>query len=241
MVDRFIAKCIPGILGGAVVGFLAAATKASMNVEDNFTEKLMFQPEAFDIDLHCAQLFLQLQSFRSVSEKEFDEAGSDADSLFCLEKSLALELITYNSSHGIDAVRYYRQMMLNLSRFFDKARDYLYEKRKIKLDQAEMQGVNETVRQQLSREMEQGKENVRGIYHLIIDIQNAVKRHVRQIAALNPHGIYTMSRPAGKMARCNADARDSSDYSDLSNPSNPSHPSDPSDTSGEKRTSDVQE
>src|SRR5438128_225824 len=92
--EQLVSDSLPAILVGAVAGGVLGLCKSLFfgsgnSSKSNWTRRLSFHPEAFDIDPECAELFLKLQKYRAISPTNFDEAGLVTDSLLCLQKQVA--------------------------------------------------------------------------------------------------------------------------------------------------------
>jgi hypothetical protein len=188
--EQLFYNMIPGMLYGALIGGLAFAAKSTIHTTDNFTQKLKFQPEAFDMDLHCAELFLKLQQYRMLASEDFDEAGSEADSLFCLEKQLVRNEIKWELFHPVTSLGYAREMSKRLQNFLDASTAALYLDRMQQRDNFDQQRQDamalltpedQAMRAQLEKDIEHGKEMCRHINQLIKEIKACVHKHVTKI------------------------------------------------------------
>ena len=209
--EQFFCNMIPGMLFGALVGGLASAARTSIQGTDNFTQKLKFQPEAFDIDLNCGELFFKLQQFRMLSPDDFDEAGCQADNLFCLEKQLTRNEIKWDVLHPVTAQGYAREMSKRLHSFLDVTKGKLYSDRVYQHDLFEQQRASDhdlemnaeeaATNAQLLKDIESGKQTVRTVNQLITDIKVCIKRHVTKVTGgfhTPLHGLYLNKDAPGR-------------------------------------------
>ena len=181
MSEQLLYKAIPGIVIGALAGGAITMIKSTFSTA-GVQSKLQFKPESFDMDPACAELFLKLQQFRVLAPQHFDEAGSELDSLFCLEKQLMKREVEWNVSDHPTATRYYRQMCDELQLFLDTISTQLVRNRV-----GVITGVNGSTTPLSSTETEQAKQVVRDANVLIKRIKECAQTHVKKIAGTSPH------------------------------------------------------
>jgi len=143
-IEQLIVDAIPLTLIGAALGGFASVAKsmAAPSQPDRVLRRLAFKPEAFRMDLGCATLFLELQQYRRLSPKHFDEAGLEADSVFCLEEQLLRNEV---QPRNLDdqaqlartAWRYSFQVSNRLQLFLTTAKATLYDQPALVLCQME--------------------------------------------------------------------------------------------------------
>jgi hypothetical protein len=180
--SSFLVKCVPGLFIGAVAGGLIGGVTSHFNQAEPIVPQLVFHPEAFDMDPTCAQSFLNLQAHRHISPELFDEAGADADSLFCLEKQIAEGQVVWDHGDVFTSRRYVRQVFNNLNKFYAIAMERLYKKRY--QDYLELENAHAGTGQlkQALQQVEDGKEMIRQMKRSIDEIKSALSRHEGMLA-----------------------------------------------------------
>lgn len=189
--EKALYDSIPGVLLGALIGGGASALIGNHSTgPEQYTRKLKFEPEAFDVDSTCASLFLKLQQYRVLAPEEFDKAGDEADKIFCLEKQLIRNEITWEPGHPLSATGYEREMNRRLQNLLTTARDKLYSDKVQQYEQAQKQQTSNPQTAQLLQNIKHGREIVSKMQNLTWQIRDRIEQHIKKI-----HGGFGHSLP----------------------------------------------
>lgn len=181
-ITKFLAKCVPGVVLGGLVGGAVFGFSSHFQVPDAVSPLLRFEPEAFDMDPTCAKNFLALQAYRDAAPKEFDEAGSHADSLFCFEKQLAMNVVEWDYGDVFVVRRYVRQVFAHLDAFFDELMSKYYTQRHNHYLAVEQDPNAAMTRRVALQQVEDGKDIVRQARQHILEIKECLLFHQTKLS-----------------------------------------------------------
>lgn len=172
-------------LGGAAIGAIAGLSLSgieSKNKEVNYKKMLLFEPEHFSVNPHCAELFIRLQQYRDCSYREFDFAGDDTDSLFNIISVLSQEEVEWSEKLAKDANAYYLRIVKNLDTFKNNI-----EYRLITLPNSYYRDLPEnqpdSLLDSMEKRIENGIENFNEITGLIDGIKSILHGYILRISS----------------------------------------------------------
>lgn len=162
---------IAGAAIGTVLGIIKCKSSSSSS-SINYNKLLDFKPEFFNTDPTCAQLFLKLQH-KANTGRDFENAGSAADSILCLSNELSKGKTLWKSKHAKEVVAYYRKLIDCFENMLDYEKKWLCETPVQHLNRL---SEDDKERERLIQRIKDGQQTISDIY----DIQEEIRQHLKQ-------------------------------------------------------------